>query len=105
VLGGWGRIAGAAWARRVEPVLVRSPGGTPIPEVVIAVDPGRRGQGIGLALMEGLIASAEEAGEPGLCLSVSDANVSALRLYQRVGFVPLDDKRGLLVTMVLELED
>ena len=99
------RIWGAAWARRVEPVLVRSPVGEPIPEVVIAVDPVRRGQGIGRALMEGLIMSAEEAGEPGLCLSVSDKNAVAVRLYERLGFVAVGDRRAHLITMVLELED
>ncbi len=99
------RVLGAAWARRVEPVLVRSPTGEPIAEVVIAVDRDRRGQGIGRALMEGLVVSAEEAGEPALCLSVSDKNASAVRLYERVGFVPIGHRRTHLITMVLHLEE
>lgn len=101
----YGQVLGAAWARRVEPVLVRSVAGQPIPEVVIAVDPQRRRRGIGRALMEGLVACAEEAGEPALCLSVSDRNADALRLYERVGFVPVGDRRGHFITMVLDIED
>ena len=99
------RLVGAAWARRVEPVLVRSSLGQPVPEVLIAVDPPHRGQGIGRALMEALIICAEEAGEPGLCLSVSDRNASAVRLYERIGFVAIGDKPTGLVTMVLDFED
>ena len=98
------QVVGAAWARRVEPVLVRSALGQPLPEVLIAVDPARRGQGIGRTLMEALIICAEEAGEPGLCLSVSDQNASAVRLYERVGFVAIGESRTRLVTMVLDIE-
>lgn len=98
------QVAGAAWARRVEPVLVRSPLGHPVPEVLIAVDPARRRQGIGRALMEALVICTEEAGEPGLCLSVSDENEDAVRLYERVGFVAIGERRTRLVTMVLDLE-
>jgi len=99
------RLVGAAWARRVEPVLVKSPLGQPIPEVLIAVDPERRGQGIGRTLMEELVAFAEEACEPGLCLTVGEQNAVAVRFYERVGFVAIGDTRTPLITMVLELED
>ncbi len=99
------QVLGAAWARTVEPILVRSALGQPVPEVLIAVDPDRRGQGIGLTLMEALIACTEEAGEPGLCLSVSNQNVGAVRLYERVGFVAIGAGKTGLVTMVLDLED
>lgn len=99
------QVVGAAWARRVEPVLVRSALGQPIPEVLIAVDADRRRQGIGRTLMEALIVCAEEAGEPGLCLSVSNKNAGAVRLYERVGFVAIGGGETGLVTMVLDLED
>lgn len=98
------RVVGAAWARRVEPVLVRSALGQPIPEVLIAVDADRRRRGIGRTLMEALVVCAEEAGEPGLCLSVSNQNAGAVRLYERVGFVAIGGGTRLL-TMVLDLED
>ncbi|MCA1698875.1 MAG: GNAT family N-acetyltransferase [Actinobacteria bacterium] len=99
------QVRGAAWARRVEPVLVRSALGQPVPEVLIAVDPDRRGQGVGRTLMEALIICTEEAGEPGLCLSVSDQNADAVRLYERVGFVAISDSPAPLMTMLLDLED
>lgn len=99
------KIVGAAWARRVEPVLVRAALGPPVPEVLIAVDADRRGQGIGRALMEALIVCAEEAGEPGLCLTVSGQNLSAVGLYERVGFLAIGQSRTRLGTMVLDLED
>ena len=99
------RVVGATWARRVEPILVRSAIGQPVPEVLIAVDPAHRGQGIGTALMEALIICAEEAGEPALCLSVNDQNKSAVRLYDRVGFVAIGESETRQVTMVLDLEN
>jgi GNAT superfamily N-acetyltransferase len=98
-------VVGAAWARRVEPILVRSASGQPVPQILMAVDPDRRGRGIGRALMEALIILAEEAGESSLCLSVSDENPGAVRLYERVGFVPVGDRRTGLFSMVLDLED
>lgn len=98
------QLVGAAWARRVEPVLVRAALGQAVPEVLIAVDPDRRGQGIGRTLMEALIICTEEAGEPGLCLSVSDQNTAAVRLYEGAGFVAIGSRTG-LVTLVLDLED
>lgn len=53
--------------------------------------------------MEELVASADEAREPALCLSVSDENRDALRLYERIGFVPIGEGRSHLITMVLWL--
>lgn len=46
-----------------------------------------RGQGVGTALLEALIAQAREAGFPGLSLSLDPRN-PAVRLYQRLGFEP-----------------
>ena len=98
------QVVGAAWARRVEPVLVRLSLGQSVPEVLIAVDPAHRGQGIGQTLMEALIICAEEAGEPALCLSVSDPNDGAVRLYEGVGFVAIGESGPGLTTMVLDIE-
>ena len=98
------QVVGAAWARRVEPVLVRLALGQPVPEVLIAVDPAHRKQGIAQTLMEALIICTEEAGEPALCLSVSDQNERAVRLYERVGFVAIGESGTGLTTMVLDIE-
>lgn len=55
------------------------------PELAIAVLPEYIGRGVGTALMEALIAGATE-NYPAIVLSVRADN-SALRLYQRLGFV------------------
>jgi ribosomal protein S18 acetylase RimI-like enzyme len=98
-------LLGAAWARKVEPVLARSAAGVPLAEVVIAVDPDRRGQGVGRALMEALIARARAAGEPGLCLSVSERNSPAVQLYESVGFAISGRGPSGLLTMALHLDE
>ncbi|MDJ0976822.1 MAG: GNAT family N-acetyltransferase [Planctomycetota bacterium] len=51
------------------------------------VDPGARGLGIGVALIEAVIAWAREKGFERLRLEVGTANVAATRLYERMGFV------------------
>jgi GNAT superfamily N-acetyltransferase len=88
---GWeenGGLRGAAWARHVEPVLVRDEAtGEPLPEVIISVAAEVRGSGVGRRLMEALLARAQAAGCPGLSLTVSERNPVALRLYESVGFV------------------
>jgi GNAT superfamily N-acetyltransferase len=85
-------------------VLVRSVAGEPLPEAVIAVEPDRRGQGIGGRLIEALVARAREAGAPGLCVSLSERNVNAARLYERVGFVATGRTASGLETMELRFE-
>lgn len=95
------QVVGAAWARRVEPGLVCSPSGEPLREVVTAVDPRRRGEGIGGKLIAALIARARETGEPGLCLSVSEQNPHAVRLYEGAGFTAIGRGPSGLVSMTL----
>jgi ribosomal protein S18 acetylase RimI-like enzyme len=67
-----GALVGRIWVWRAE-------GATHLVDLVVA--PGRRNQGIGTALLRGLLA----AGGP-VRLSVAAANASALRLYERLGF-------------------
>ena len=99
------RVLCATWARRVEPILVRSAGGEPLREVVVAVDPARRKKGIGGDLLKALIARAREAGEPGLCLSVSAHNADAARLYERLGFTRIGRGPVGLETMALRFDE
>jgi len=65
------------------------------PELSIAVVPEHRGNGLGTALMECLLAEA-----PRCSLSVDDRN-PALRLYERLGFVTVSSRRHSL-TMLRE---
>ena len=59
----------------------------------IAVDPGCRRQGVGLALMEALIAQAREMGGAFVTLEVRPSNVGALGLYTRLGFEPVGRRK------------
>lgn len=81
-----GQPVGAAWLR----LLTRERPGygfidTTIPELSIAVAPGRRGSGIGLALLTAILDAARQAGHPAVSLAVEVDN-PAQRLYERVGF-------------------
>jgi len=80
------RPLGAAWYR-LHPE--EAPGygfiSSTIPELTIGVRADARGQGIGQALLQALIALAGSQGYAALSLSV-DRNNPARRLYERVGF-------------------
>lgn len=83
------KVVGALWAR----LLKDSPRGygnidETTPELAIALLPRYRGQGIGTALMEAMIALLKEKGYQKASLSVQKEN-PARRLYERLGFVPL----------------
>ena len=69
-----------------------------VPELAIAVIASRRHEGIGRRLLVGLIDASRAQGYPAISLSVSEDN-PARRLYESVGFVPID-KHGGSWTMV-----
>jgi ribosomal protein S18 acetylase RimI-like enzyme len=97
-----GRPLGAAWARLFP---ADHPGygfiAEDVPELSIGVSDAARGQGVGGALIDGLLAAAREAGFARVSLSV-DRNNPALRLYQRHGFrdAGVSDTSDSSVTMV-----
>ena len=74
-----------------------------IPEITIGVDPNRRGQGIGTALLNTLIDKATQRHLRALSLSVEHDN-PAVRLYTRLGFTITDDTRGAW-TMIRHLQE
>ena len=90
-----GQKVGAVWLRYFT---VEEPGygfvAADIPEVGIGVVEGRRGEGIGRALLTALIA----ASKGDLSLSVEDGN-PAEELYRKQGFVPVG-RVGNSTTMV-----
>lgn len=79
---------GAAWLRLFGPdeshlVIYVAP---EVPELAIAVDPNRTGQGIGSFLLERLLIRADRDGVPAIVLSAREDN-PAVQLYRRFGFV------------------
>lgn len=86
---GGGEPIGAAWLR-----LIAAYGFVDdrTPELAIAVAPGAVGQGIGTAMLRRLLVDAERM-FPAVSLSVRADN-PALRLYGRLGFVPVEGSEG-----------
>jgi ribosomal-protein-alanine N-acetyltransferase len=54
--------------------------------ITVAVDPARRGRGLGLELVEAAARAAKAAGAESLFLEVAVDNDAALALYRRAGF-------------------
>ena len=98
-----GQAIGAAWWHFRESLLVATPDGAPVPELVVAVRPTDRGRGVGRRLLDALTAGAVEQGYDRLALNVHIRNPAA-RLYSRAGFVVAGKGRGPLgVAMVRHL--
>ena len=62
--------------------------------MTIAVDPGRRGEGHGVRLLEALLGRAEVAGASQVMLEVRADNEAAIGLYTRYGFAEVHRRRG-----------
>jgi ribosomal protein S18 acetylase RimI-like enzyme len=74
-----GRGVGVAIATRVSPTTVHIG--------QISVHPRGQGRGIGAALVRGVLEASEAEGVERVTLAVTRANETALRLYERAGFV------------------
>lgn len=97
---------GVAWLRQFTS---REPGygfvGEHVPELSLAIVPGRRRMGIGRALLGALLSRAREVGVGQVSLSVAREN-PGITLYRHAGFVALEDAEGsteTTVTMLLNL--
>jgi ribosomal protein S18 acetylase RimI-like enzyme len=55
------------------------------------VDPGRRGHGLGRALLEAALDLARDTGADYVCLATSEDDVAARSLYESAGFSNRDD--------------
>lgn len=121
-LDGWGRAGdagvvavaadgvpiGAAWYRlftaddRGDGIMAERG----VPELAIAVAAEHRGRGIGGELFSALAVRARGDGYQRLMLSVDPANVGAVRVYERAGYVLVeteDPARGTSLIMQVEL--
>lgn len=52
----------------------------------LAVRPELRGRGLGLRMLEAIVAEAQRLGSGSIALEVRRSNIAALRLYKRAGF-------------------
>jgi GNAT superfamily N-acetyltransferase len=100
---GWdanGTLIGAAWARRVSPVLVRDEEtGQALPEVIMGIDRTMRRSSVGRRLLAGLQARAARDGTA-LAAKIRLSNPAAVGVVRSAGFVPcgsLPDGRLVLV--------
>lgn len=93
---------GAAWYRLFT---AARPGygfvAADVPELAVGVSDDARGKGVGTALLTALVEDAISEGHLALSLSVALDNL-ALRLYERLGFVAVDDD-GTHQTMCLQI--
>jgi ribosomal-protein-alanine N-acetyltransferase len=62
--------------------------------LTIAVDPARRGAGVGKALLQAQLRLLTEAGVREVFLEVDGANQSALALYGRLGFTRVGERKA-----------
>lgn len=79
---------GALWRQGVLHLLQRDIDNERFLVDGICVERGWRGQGIGSALLDALIAEARWRGYTAVRLDVIDANIRARALYERIGFMP-----------------
>jgi GNAT superfamily N-acetyltransferase len=91
-----GARLGAVWTFHHSPPLVVGADGVPLPEITIAVVPEKRGQGIGGALLDELIARCTGKCDA-LTLNVHQRNPAA-NLYRCKGFRVTAQGRGALGT-------
>ncbi len=62
--------------------------------LTIAVDPKWRGKGLGRALMNAVFADLMLSPARRMFLEVDEQNLSALRLYQKLGFATISSRKG-----------
>ncbi|MFS0705473.1 N-acetyltransferase family protein [Cellulomonas sp. 179-A 9B4 NHS] len=90
-----GTPLGAVWARALP---ADEPGygwvADDVPELGMAVVAGRRGAGVGSALLAGFLDRARALGWTAVSLSVEDGNTAARALYERHGFVVVGRNGG-----------
>jgi len=95
-LGVWGALRAVLILALLEVGHPRFPPDHTVVEMV-GVDPVWRGRGVGRALMEAAIEQAKASGAKGVALDIVWGNDPARRLYERLGFAPVAEKRSRLL--------
>jgi ribosomal protein S18 acetylase RimI-like enzyme len=95
-----GPRTGAVWTFHNDPPLRVDAAGVSLPELCIGVAPGRRGRGVGGALLDELFLRCTDTFEA-LCSNVHVRN-PAQKLYRRKGFRVLGQGRGPLGIAMLK---
>jgi ribosomal protein S18 acetylase RimI-like enzyme len=99
-----GQRLGAAWCYEDDPPLLLDDDGQAVPELIAAVEPAARDQGVGAALLDA-VGDLARGRAPALCLNVHLLN-PAVRLYIRGGFRVAGRGRGRYgVAMSKSLDD
>ena len=91
-------LQAACWMREIEPQI--RPG---VPQMIIAVDNARRGQGLGGQLLDLMISEAQKEGIEAISLKVSPRNTAAVALYRSRGFKEAGSDDQARIIMVKEL--
>jgi GNAT superfamily N-acetyltransferase len=88
---------GSRWLGIVGGILERDAedGELTVEVVAVWVEPAARRRGLAQALVERVVAWATELGAGRACLWVHDANLAAIRLYERLRFVQTEDRAPL----------
>jgi mycothiol synthase len=94
-----GTIIGFCWTK-IHRSVSRNPGASATGEIyVVAVRPHARGRGLGSALTHAGLVSLRERGIDRVMLFVDSANLTALRVYRRLGFTANSSTTALQRTM------
>jgi ribosomal protein S18 acetylase RimI-like enzyme len=85
-----GTLGGAPDALAIEAILLSSRVLSDVDHITqLCVSPSRRGQGLGQILLEQCVVNSAKRGVKSLSLTVTEANTTALHLYERNGFTTL----------------
>ncbi len=90
----FGDVAATAGRRKLGGFILSRLAADEAEILTIAVDPRRRGAGLGAQLLRRNLARAKGAGAKAMFLEVDAENLPALALYRRFGFAKVGERKG-----------